>query len=250
MIQYLRIRDALLALGLLSGAPLAAQPLPEADLRRVERFFEASRGARYMEENCAAATYPGWDGFPLQRCRYTVRNRDGTRRTGTVILLNGTPRQLARWVVHTCREVKGNTGARCTGRLARHIIGQSGAQFPVAGIVYEDILPSDGRQEAYVFRDGVTVGVRGFEHRMTRPPTAAEVDSALTGTVLRSFRFARIQSTTREQYRANGGTDDVGTDSDRKLRWLRTVREAYQAAWDQDRNELMIAWARANAGQL
>jgi hypothetical protein len=237
----------LLLLALASGTPTAAQdPLPAADLDRVERFFTAARSARYMEHNCAAATYPGWEGFPLQRCRYNVRDRSGAVKTGTVIMLNAEPRQLARWVVHTCREVKRSTGPACTGRLGRHIIAQSGAQFPVAGIVYEDILPSDGVQEAYIFRDGVTVAVRGFPHQSTRPPTAAQVDSALTATVLRSFRFARIQSTTREEYRANGGTADVGTSVNRKLLWLQVVRDAYQAAWGKDRNELMIAWARRN----
>jgi hypothetical protein len=242
-----RSSPALLFLALVSTAPAAAQPLPAGDVARVERFFEGARSARYMEHNCEDATYPGWDGFPLRRCRYTVTDRRTRReKTGTVILLNAEPRQLARWVVHACREVKRDTGPRCTGRLARHIVGQSGAQFPVAGIVYEDILPADGVQEAYVFRDGVTVAVRGFTHQLTRPATAAEVDSALNGTVLRSFQFARIQSTRREEYRANGGTEDVGTHRDRKLHWLPVVRRLYQEAWDKDRNELMIAWARAN----
>jgi hypothetical protein len=28
--------------------------------------------------------------------------------------------------------------------------------------------------------------------------------------------------------------------------WLRVVRKLYQEAWNSDRNELMIAWAKAN----
>jgi hypothetical protein len=39
----------------------------------------------------------------------------------------------------------------------------------------------------------------------------------------------------------------VGDSADhRKLSWLEVSRKLYQAAWGQDRNELLIAWARAN----
>jgi hypothetical protein len=55
------------------------------------------------------------------------------------------------------------------------------------------------------------------------------------------MRYARIQSTKREEYRKAGGTENV-----EGLAWLDVSRKLYQAAWGKDRNELMIAWAKAN----
>jgi hypothetical protein len=236
---------ALCASVLIAPAAITQPPLPQPDVQRVQRYFEGMRSARYMENgSCTPTTYPGWESFPLQRCEYSVRDRGGRRKTAVVIMLNASPEQLARWVVFACREARGTTGASCTRRLGRQITGQSGAQFPVAGIVYEDILPADGIHEAYVFRHGVTVGVEGFPHRLTRQATPREIDAALNGRVQWSGRYARVQSTTREDYRAAGGTADVGTSTNRKLAWLDVVRADYQAAWGADRNGLMIAWAR------
>ena len=106
-----------------------------------------------MEENCEPTTYPGWEGLPLQQCTYSVKgSADPAKKTAKVIMLNGSPDQLARWVVSTCVEVTGAAAVRCTRKLSHHINGQSNAQFPVAGIVFEDILPEDGREEALVER--------------------------------------------------------------------------------------------------
>lgn len=220
--------------------------LPPEALLRVKAFFEARMGSRYMEQNCEPTTYPGWEGLPLQQCRYSVKgSRDAVRKTVKVILLDPSPEQLARWVVSTCMEVTGGARSRCTGTLSRQIIGQSGAQFPVAGIVFEDIIPANDIFEVYAFRNGVTVRVSGVTHLGTSQPTAAEIEKSLNGVVTWAGKFARIQSTTREQYLANGGTRNVVG-----LAWLDVTRDLYKAAWGNDRNELMIAWARANRASL
>lgn len=231
---------------LLAGErPAWSQPLPEADVRREEQAFENARGARYMEQNCRDTVYAGWEGFPVQRCTYSVRERNGRRKTAEVVLLDATPRQLARWVIQACREVKGTTAVSCTRRLRRQIIGQSGAQFPVAGVVLED-MDGDGVQNAYVFRDGVTCTVAGVTNGTPAQLTAEQMQAALSGTVVRVGIYGRIASTTREQYRANGGTVDVGTTANRGPAWREVVRGLYQRAWNSDRNELLVAWARAN----
>ena len=227
--------------------PAAAQPaaLPEAAVRREELAFENARGARYMEQNCADTTFAGWEGFPVKRCTYTARERGRRTKTATVVLLDATPRQLAQWVVRACLEAKGTTGATCTGRLRRHIVAESGAQFPVAGIVLED-MDGDGVQNLFVFRDGVTSRVEGVTNGSKAPVTPELVRQSMTGGIVGVGRFARIASTTREQYRANGGTVDVGTSTNRKAAWLTVVRDLYQQAFRSDRNELLIAWVRAN----
>lgn len=229
------------------GLVRARQPeLPPQALQRVTAFFEERRNARYMEKNCQPTTYPGWEGLPLQQCTYSVKgHNDSAPKTAKVIMLNASPEQLARWVVATCVEVTGGARRRCTDTLSKHIIAQSGAQFPIAGIVFEDILPEDGVNEVYAFRNGVTVRVDGVTHRSPQQPTAAQIEKSLNGQVTSTFKFARIQSTTRENYKANGGTRNVTESA-----WLDVVRDLYKAAWGNNRNELMIAWARANAARL
>jgi hypothetical protein len=60
-------------------------------------------------------------------------------------------------------------------------------------------------------------------------------------------RYARICSTNRDHYYAAGGTIDVGdNENNRKHKWLEVVRQLYQQAWNSDRNELMIAWAKSS----
>jgi hypothetical protein len=162
-----------------------------------------------------------------------------------VVLLDATPRQLAQWVVRACLEAKHTSAAACTGRLRRQIVEQSGAQFPVAGIVLED-MDGDGVQNLFVFRDGVTCSVEGVTNGSTVSVTPELVRQSMTGRIVGVGRFARVASTTREQYRANGGTVDVGTSTNRKPAWLTVVRELYQKAWTSDRNELLVAWVRAN----
>lgn len=226
----------------------AAVDLPREALERVAAFFAARATARYMEQDCGSTTYPGWDGYPLLRCRYEVTDSDERRKSAEVIMLNPSPETLAVWIVDACLAVRGSADRECTETLSRRIHDQSGGQFPVAGIVFEDNLPADGVYEAYGFRDGVTVGIEGVEHRGTGQPSEEEIHASLFGRVTWSGLYARLQGTTREQYRASGGTVAVGDSSrsNRKLAWLDVVRELYQAAWDTQRNELLIAWARAN----
>lgn len=230
------------------GVTVVAQdpPLPEEAMTRTTAYFEARRSSRYMEQNCVAATYPGWETLPLKECTYSVKGpNDPVKKTVKVIMLNAEPEQLARWVVSTCIEVVGVASNKCTKAIRSQIIQQSGAQFPVAGIVFEDILPADGRYEVFAFRNGVTVLIAGVTHRGTAQPSAAEIEKSLHGDVTSTFKFARVQSTTREQYLANGGTRNVIGNA-----WNEVNRDLYKAAYGQNRNEMMVAWARANKSLL
>lgn len=220
--------------------------LPTQAITRMTAYFEARRGSRYMEQNCVAATYPGWETLALKECTYSVKGaNDPVKKTAKVIMLNAEPDQLARWVVSTCIEVVGNASNKCTKTIGSQIIGQSGAQFPIAGIVFEDILPANGKFEVFAFRNGVTVRVNGVTHLGTAQPSAAEIEKSLHGEVTSTLRFARIQSTTREQYLANGGTRSVTGNA-----WNEVNRDLYKAAWGHNRNEMMVAWAKANKASL
>lgn len=233
-----------------AGGPataVAQEPsLPAEAMTRMTTYFEARRSSRYMEQNCVAATYPGWETLPLKECTYSVKGaHDPVKKTAKVIMLNGEPDQLARWVVSTCIEVVGSATNKCTKGIGKQIIGQSGAQFPVAGIVFEDILPENGKFEVFAFRNGVTVRVNGVTHLGTAQPSAAEIEKSLNGEVTSTLKFARIQSTTRDEYLANGGTRTVTGNA-----WNEVNRDRYKAAWGHNRNEMMVAWARANKALL
>jgi hypothetical protein len=162
-----------------------------------------------MEHNCAPTTYRGWEKFPTQLCKYSVKDKKGgTTKTAQVILLDAPPDKLARWVLSTCQNVKNTTKASCTNKLSHQIISQSGAQFPVAGIVFEDLLPEDGVNEIYCFRNGVTVKVDGVPHRGSAQPSEQEQEKCLNDPVSNTLRFARIAGTTRDEYRANVGKEN------------------------------------------
>jgi 3D (Asp-Asp-Asp) domain-containing protein len=245
----------------------AQSPLPNDALQRVKTFFTDKLSARYMEKNCVETTYRNWENLPLKECTYSVKGHgEPTPKKAKVIMLNAAPEQLARWVVSTCLEVAGNANQRCTDWLSKRVLNQSGAQFPIAGIVYED-LNGDGINEVYVFRDGVTVRVNGLTNGSTQQPTNGQINNSLNGEVVSTGKFARIQGTTRVEYKKNasitkeknpdifndvygGAVVDVGNDTDRKIIWLDVVRNLYKAAWGKDRNELMISWARENVDEI
>jgi len=241
----LRLLRACAAIGLLLAGCAAprhalAEPTPKAAptdaLARVETYWK-KRLPGYMEGASEAMNYPGWEGYPTRKHRYKVS--DG--KTAEVIMCNADARQLARWIVTACIEARGSADPKYTDELCRQIMEASGAQYPVAGIVLEDM---DGKAHAiYAFRDGVTVRIEGIENGAKKQPTAEQISSALDPTVkpTAALKYARIQSTTREEYRAAGGKEDVDG-----LRWLDVSRKLYQEAWGKDRNELMIAWAKAN----
>jgi hypothetical protein len=215
--------------------------LPADDLARVTAYFEARRGARYLEGECQPTTYTGWTGVPLRLCRYRVSDRySGGYRTGEVIVANPEPAQLARWVVQAAMERRGRVLRADTDALCANIMGQSGAQFPVAGIVYEDM---DGTgQRIYPFRNGVTVRVEGLPYATREQPTSAQMALYRTGALAYIGRFGRIAGTLPEHWTALTG-ERVAAD---RSNWPEIVGRAHREAWGNDRNALMVAWARAN----
>lgn len=194
-----------------------------------------------MEGRCRKGSHPGWEGFPLKRCRYVVPDVTGHKAT-EVILLNPSSRRLARWIASACKAGPSD----CADRLAERILWQSGAQFPVAGIVLEDMRPADGHYEMYCFRDGVRIEVAGFPTASTERPTPAHFDTCVTGELLEPTSFARIAGTTPDEYLAAGGREAVGRDGAPTARWLAVTRSLYQAAWRSDDNPLLHAWVAAN----
>ncbi len=206
----------------------------------------------YMAQKLLSVTdtLPGWEGFPVKLYEYQTGIDLYTHqpKTGKVYLLDPTPEKLAMWIATTCWEVKKSVDYLYTDSLFRWIRGQSGAQFPVKGVVYEDQYTKDF-QEPYVFKDGVTVYIKDstmFPKDKTCTPEQLDFYLRITNADLKSQtgQYGRISSTRREDYKSAAGHEDVGDINDRKQKWLEVVRELYKKAWNSDKNELIIMWAK------
>ena len=194
-------------------------------------------------------TIPGWEGFPVKLYAYKTGNDlyTGKPKTGKVYLLNPSPEKLAIWVANACWTAKHSLDTVYTYQLLKWIDGQSNAQFPVKGVVYEDQYTRDF-QEPYVFKDGVTVYIKDStmwpKDKTCTPEQLGYLRITNEDLKPQTGQYARISSTTREDYKANGGTEDTGSKDDRKQIWLEVVRELYKQAWHSDHNELIEMWAK------
>ncbi|MDD4819336.1 MAG: hypothetical protein PHD21_00640 [Flavobacteriales bacterium] len=215
---------------------------------RCEKLLKAA----YMEGTLIGETdtLPGWEGYPVKLYEYYTGKdvRVGAPKKGKVYLLDPSPEKLAMWILTTSWEVKGNIDRENTDKIYKRILGQSGAQFPVSGVVYEAMYKA-GEYYPYLFKDGVTVYLKdSTDFAKDQHPTEEMLDFYLhmkySDLTERTGTYARIISTTREMYTAAGGKVDVGTSEDKKQIWLCVVRDLYKKAWKNDRNELMIAWAK------
>lgn len=202
--------------------------------------------ARYMEDVCTPAKLKEWEGFDTQKCSYKMKDaKTGEIKPGLVILLDPTPAKLSAWILNACETVRPNeVKAACAERVFQQIKDQSGGQFPVSGIVYEDILPQDGIYEAYGFADGVTSVLKGIKYRRTTAFSSQELEAAITAIPTRTASErapARVVGVTRKEYLLSYPEAKVTG-----LGWLNVVREEYKKAMNGDRNVLIEAWLKAN----
>gem|GEM_PF-270964 len=198
---------------------------------------------------------PGWEGYPVQLWEYYtgVDVKAGVQKRGLVYMLNPDARKLARWIINAVYDVKGEISYEDVEKVRKYITWQSGTQFPVSGVVFEDMYVK-GEYYPYLFKDGVTVYVADEAKwkSANAHPTDEQLEFYTTMThddlAVNTGRFARICSTTREMYYKAGGTNEVGRSDDgqRSKAWLTTVRELYKKAWKSDRNFLIYAWALSN----
>lgn len=199
-------------------------------------------GARYMEGDCQRVEVVGWEGFETEKCTYRVNDaRTKKSKHGMVVMLNPDAERLSAWVVNACKSIRPEYPVdACSDFLLKQIFRQSGGQFPVAGVVYEDIYPEKGVYEAYFFKDGVTVVTDIIKHRDENSIPLEVMETALSRTPLRTASedaYARIIGVTRKQFKKFNPKASV-----EGLSWLSTVREEYKKAWRSDHNTLIEAW--------
>lgn len=245
--------------------PVSARPHKATrDLRRymrdsletVAHRCEQIRRAAYMEGTCLGTVrdIPGYKGYPVKLYEYYT-GKDiylGTQKKALVYLLDPDAEKIARWIINAVWDVRGEIRYEDVEKVRKFILWQSGGQFPVKGVVYEAMYTA-GFYEPYVFKDGVTVyikddAMRADDSTCTEEQLQFYLNMGNEALKENTGRYARICSTTREMYRAAGGTDEVGesTDGHRIQAWLDTVRRLYLKAWRSDRNFLIYAWAKSN----
>ncbi|WP_064198429.1 MULTISPECIES: hypothetical protein [Emticicia] len=181
---------------------------------------------RYMEGTLIQKTdtLKGWEGIEVSLYSYKVT---GTNIIAKVYLADADSKRIATWVISTCVTITGNLLKANTDKLIKSIRDASGGQFPVLGMVYEDM---DGKgQKNYIFKDGVTV----FLKNKTSDNLALINDVNIKSV----GKYARIISTTREEYIKKFGNSDLSSKN-----WLKVVRDEYKKALKSDYNNLMIAW--------
>ncbi len=180
-------------------------------------------------------SFPRWEGFRVEHCDYS----DGGVHTKPY-LLNPSADKLAHWMVNACRDVAAASVKKCVEHMNGLMrVASSYGYFPVAGYIPEPSDAVDGKTKGVMyctlFRDGVTIATDTWD---TSPSVNDKCgsDDENDVPVKKAKTYARIISTTREEYMAAGGKLPVDG-----LRWLDTVRQLYQSAWNSDRNMLIFA---------
>ncbi|MFA6895403.1 MAG: hypothetical protein WCQ46_06595, partial [Bacteroidales bacterium] len=119
-----------------------------------ERVEKQVIPARYMEQTfiCKTDTLAGWEGIEVSLYNYKVH---GTDIIAKVYLADADSRKIASWIINTCVSLTGKLSKTNSDKLIRETKFASGGQFPVLGMVYEDMYGTGPK--CYLFKDGVTV---------------------------------------------------------------------------------------------
>lgn len=197
--------------------------------------------ARYMEQTCRdVSTWQNWQDLPMKWCTYMSLGQ-----ATQVLLLDPGPRRLTMWIQDACTAFAMNLN-QCMSATYSQIINQSGAQFPVAGVVVED-SNGTGRGNAYAFRNGVTVAINAFASGTVQILSPAQTAQSFTDVPIKTFSYGRPVSVTREQLTAYATAQHLtipvlGTSADQLNIFNEEVGLLYQQAWLSSQNQLIRAW--------
>ncbi len=230
------------------GFEVGSEPLDDSQIvldSFGERFQKAKASsllaARYMEQNCKTITsWQNWNNLPMQLCTYQLLDKQAQ-----VLMLNPGIRRLTLWLQNACKDLSINF-ANCMERSFNRIMHQSGAQFPIAGVVLEDM---DGNKIAnsYAFRNGVTVRVEAVSSGTESPLSSEQIEKSFTDEVVSTMTFGRPISTTRElmtayAFFANLSIPDLGTSNERKNIYNTVIGDLYKQAWHSSENHIIRSW--------
>lgn len=229
------------------GPPPAS--LPAAPVATLTQYF--AKRVPYMRQTCSPITVPGYEAVPIgseqpMRCVYRMMSvsppaRIPGMKEATADVIFPAPERMARWIVDSCVWAGPANPAGCIAFLQTGpsgILQQSSAQFPVAGIVIEDMQA--GLMKGYAFRDGLTVQVPGWQNGSEASPTPEQTKAALEQPPFWTSQHARV---------ARGDIGDVkcldpSAPFDAKIpddRWRNYVRARFIEALQGDHNLLLLA---------
>lgn len=232
----------------------------------------------YMRQNCRdltndqMETYGAekWIGYPLELCRYRVSDSAGQKlvKEVEVILLKVSNNMYATWMVNTCLAID-QPNLNCVKTLTLRILEQSGGQFLVRGIAYEDmftyhpdyrkkILGADGYYEPFCFRDGVTVMLEKFRRNSIEILTPEQKANCFAGPLTKDDekigQMVRPQGTTMKSYADSEGNTKIFTNFANQIfpneNWLEVSRLETQKAFRTGINNMMIIWAKTNGSKF
>lgn len=208
----------------------------------------------------SVALPPGWERVSkdsrVKQFRYWISDKhvEGESKEGRVILFDPEPERLAAWIANAVIETS-PVGLYVNERalqFVQQIKEQSHAQFPIVGLVWED-MENTGHPKAYGFVDGVTV---------KQAPAAiykngVRVTSKLSEAVLNQLLelrwqggavpgdFARIASTKKIDIEILYKSMGLPPPDLKGNLFPAYVREKYIEAMGDVRNELLVARAHA-----
>jgi hypothetical protein len=219
----------------LVNAATEARSWPSSLKQETDRLMKME-----MKQKCSPTKF---DDLPVLNCIY--RTASPQSRTAQVLLVDIPQSKWMDWIGHACSLVQ-VTKNTCYKKVVDQIRKQSGGQIPWAGIVYEDIKPRDGKNEAYCFRYGISVAVTGLTRWLTRPLTNNEVrlcfesdDVVFVGVFPRPISFSL--SDYIEVTGKNGFWDSPGVGN---KKWLEEIRAVLKDSMNSDQNVFINEWTK------
>lgn len=200
-----------------------------------------------------------WETDTLTQYTYEIPDAHDGKLTATVIMYNAGLHRIANWIYFSLLDCNRKITNENIKKIIKHIKGVSGFQFPVRGIVYEDLyndkhaLVADGTQETYFFFDGISVSHKkikistynpsGIPQRVKNEKAVLQMQEA---DIEKVFVYGRICNTTRAEYtrfQLFKKLEPVNVDG---TNFMFIVREEYKKAMHSKRNNLIAAWVLSN----
>ena len=200
-----------------------------------------------MKQNCHSTVI---EGMNMLDCQYRTGG-PGQTVNGRVVLMDVTQDMWMNWIGNACQKLTHVDSESCYKTVIDRILQQSGGQIPWRGNVYEDQTPTDGKFEAYCFRDGIGIGVTGLDRWMARDVTPEESRLCLESQdVIRVGLYPRPIGLSVDEYarssRGKAINAYLNPDGKGNKAWLEEVRKTLKEAYHSDENFFITEWARLN----
>lgn len=220
-----------------------------AQVDAVETAQKTAYAISSSTNGCPNATSDmgGWPKDRLRYCEYQQDGRDGKRLSGAVYLLKLNSETIASWINAACNaRMKDKT--ECFRVVLRCGVLNSGMMFPVEGNIIENRM-------SYYFRNGMTVVVKGFDHRSTEPIDLVAQRSLLGSATLESIPsgLTRLWRTRPEHMAKLFPNESIpqGVDiTQRRDRWLQIAKAEMTAAIDNPSNRLLDIYVATHSAKI